>query len=333
MFQFVTEGFETYMKRKLLSVAHNRYDNFISHKYKGLLAEKIDKSSIKVLDSFKKMFLVNSSKDSKISYRVDMEIGTCSCETGQNGSPCSHQAAIVLHYHVESVNLVPTLHPTLRQKVAFLALGNQASKTTAFYSALHEGIKPMTVTENVGNTSDFSGTSWDVIRAGTLDDISENNSEKIILDQSEKAELIGKIDDLAQSLKNHLDSNDPQLIPGIKKFIDRFNAMKSTGQLASAMHTFGTQTRAGVSLASENRRWGKRIGVQATASGRRKHGSKGKGQVIAGRPRNSYVNKVEAYEKHSRYNIPTRKKNQINRKRQHNLSENIKIGKQNGGKW
>ena len=153
----------------------------------------------------------------------------------------------------------------------------------------------------------------------------------MILDSSQKADLISKIDSLAQSLKNHLDSNDPQLIPGIKKFLERFNAMKSTGRLASAMYTFGTQTRAGVSLASGNRRWGKRIGVQAMASGRRKYGSKGKGQVVAGRPRTSYVNKVEGIEKHPRYTIPTRKKK--HKKRQHNLSQNIKIGKQNGGKW
>ena len=53
MFQFVTEGFETYTKRKLLSIAHNRFD-FISTKYKGLLADKIDKSSITVLDLKKK---------------------------------------------------------------------------------------------------------------------------------------------------------------------------------------------------------------------------------------------------------------------------------------
>ncbi len=44
MFQFVTESLETYMKRKLLSISHNRSDNFIFAKYKGLLAYKIDKS-------------------------------------------------------------------------------------------------------------------------------------------------------------------------------------------------------------------------------------------------------------------------------------------------
>ncbi len=94
MFQFVTEGFETYMKRKLLSIAHNRFNNFISTKYKGLLADKIDKSSITVLNYTNKMFLVNSSRDSKVTYRVDMEIGTCSCDIDKNGTPCSHQAAV-----------------------------------------------------------------------------------------------------------------------------------------------------------------------------------------------------------------------------------------------
>ncbi len=89
MFQFVTESLETYMKRKLLSISHNRFDNFISAKYNTLLAYKIDKSSITLLDVIK-MFFVTSSKDSKVSYRVDMEIGTCSCDIGKNGGPCSH---------------------------------------------------------------------------------------------------------------------------------------------------------------------------------------------------------------------------------------------------
>ena len=62
MFQFVTEAFETYIKRRLLIIAHNRFDSYISSKYKGLLAEKIDKSSIIVLNFSKKMFTVKSSK-------------------------------------------------------------------------------------------------------------------------------------------------------------------------------------------------------------------------------------------------------------------------------
>ena len=95
MFQFVTEGFETYMQTKLLSIAHNRLHHFISTKYKGLSADKIDKSSITVLNITNKLFLVNSSRDSKVPYRVDMEIGTCSCDIGKNGTPCCHQAEVV----------------------------------------------------------------------------------------------------------------------------------------------------------------------------------------------------------------------------------------------
>ncbi len=47
------------------------------------------------------------------------------------------------------------------------------------------------------------------------------------------------------------------------------------------MHTFGTHRKTTSSLSSGVRCWGKRIGVQATATRRRKYGSKGKGQVIA----------------------------------------------------
>ena len=85
------------MKRKLLNIAHNRFDNFISTKYKGLLADKIDKSSITVLALQKKKFLVNTSRDSKVTYRVYMEIGTCSCEIGINGSPYSSRSVLLFH--------------------------------------------------------------------------------------------------------------------------------------------------------------------------------------------------------------------------------------------
>ena len=72
-------------------------------------------------------------------------------------------------------------------------------------------------------------------------------------------------------MKTHLDCNDPQLISGIIKCVDRFDCMKTTGQLASAMHTFGTQRKATSTLSSGVRCWGKQIGVQATATGRRKY--------------------------------------------------------------
>ncbi len=103
-----------------------------------------------VLDVNKKMFLITSSKDSKVSYRVEIEIGTCSCDIGKNGAPCSHQAALVLRYNIASVYFVPTLHPSLRQDIAILALGNKASKSIEFYSSLHEGKQWICATEECG---------------------------------------------------------------------------------------------------------------------------------------------------------------------------------------
>ena len=41
MFQFVTEALELSYKRRLLSIAHNRFDHFIAVKYRGLNANAI----------------------------------------------------------------------------------------------------------------------------------------------------------------------------------------------------------------------------------------------------------------------------------------------------
>ena len=58
MFQFATEALELYHQRKLLSVAHNRVDHYISVKYRGLNASKIPKEHIEQLPNDADQFLV-----------------------------------------------------------------------------------------------------------------------------------------------------------------------------------------------------------------------------------------------------------------------------------
>lgn len=92
-----------------------------------------------------------------------------------------------------------------------------------------------------------------------------------ILDAAKKEDLIDKITSMSDTLKDKLDTNDPQLIPGIEKFLVKFHelsSLPSDGRLASALHLFGLEYRRGTSILSCQRRWGKRIGVQATATGR-----------------------------------------------------------------
>ena len=76
----------------------------------------------------------------------------------------------------------------------------------------------------------------------------------------------------------------------------------------------------------------KEIGVQATASGRRKYGTKGKAPAQQGRPcKQTLAIRRPATE--SRYTIPIRARNQVKKKRLHSLAHNIRPGQQNAGKW
>ena len=138
MFSFVTECLELYYIRKLLSVAHNRIDHYISLKCHRLRCVSIAHEHIRSLDENNLTFLVDSLSERGVKYLVDMHLGTCSCTAGQDGSPCSHQAAVVRHHHIPSVNCIPTLVPEVRQQLAAIVMGSKAMRDQQFYSCLHQ---------------------------------------------------------------------------------------------------------------------------------------------------------------------------------------------------
>lgn len=95
MFSFVTESLELFYIRKILSVAHNRFDRHISLKFQGLKCADISLAQVQEVDKAELTYLVNSRTERGVRYLVDMKLGACSCIAGQDGSVCSHQAAIV----------------------------------------------------------------------------------------------------------------------------------------------------------------------------------------------------------------------------------------------
>ncbi len=109
------ECFEIYYTRKLLSVAHNRMDRYVSLKFQGVKSAGISVEHISTLNKDDCTFTVDSQSERGIKYLVDMTLGVCSCTAGQDGSPCSHQATVVKHYHIPAVNCIPTLSPESRQ--------------------------------------------------------------------------------------------------------------------------------------------------------------------------------------------------------------------------
>ena len=114
VFHFLTDTLESYHCRKLISVSNNRLDSYIALKFQGLHAAKISKECIQETEC-KNVYIVQSKTDCTMSYTVDMIVGVCTCPPGIDGSPCSHQAAVSIHYGRAFINCIPTISPKVRQ--------------------------------------------------------------------------------------------------------------------------------------------------------------------------------------------------------------------------
>ena len=121
---------------------------------------------------------------------------------------------------------------------------------------------------------------------------------------------------------------------GVKKFIDHYKKMSnSTAVIFSSVHSFGSHVlgRTVTSVKGGSICRGRRIPVQAAATGRRKYGSKGKSPATAAeRPlytkQKRHVMFVSSY-----YNLLCQ--HQPKGKRPHNLALNVSKGSHNVGKW
>jgi hypothetical protein len=63
-----------------------------------------------------------------------MSIGICTCYKGLDGSPCSHQSAIMIIYSIENVNCIP-ISSEGHSQFAFLALGDKAILDNKYYTS------------------------------------------------------------------------------------------------------------------------------------------------------------------------------------------------------
>ena len=239
MFSFVTECLELYT-RKLLSAAHNRIDRYISLKFQGIKCANISPEHITQLDSNAKTYLVNSQTERGVKYLVNMELGICSCIAGRDGSPCSHQAAIVKCYHVKSVNCVPVLSPDSRQLLATIALGCNSIQAPQFYSSLHENSLSASTPSVDAPASNFDG-SCDLLLG-----ISEEESTQIGKeDQDEDVNydsILEGIDEVFADMKARI-KDSVVVAQGTQTFLKRYKEMASgkfsNAALGSALYKFG----------------------------------------------------------------------------------------------
>jgi len=243
----------------------------VSLKFLGKNAEKIPKDAITPLTDCDDQFMVHSRQESDTEYLVDMSLATCSCPAGRDGSPCSHQHAVVLHFQKASLNYIPTMHPAARQQLAYIALGEKAEKSLQFYASIgqkhDEEQNPNALEDTVGGP-DFSAPCWSTIRDGGKDEVEESEDAK----DNQLQKLSTELDEVVADLKQQIQC-DPQLASGVLKFTDRYFKMRRNRThtlLVSAFHRFGWNYGGGTVASGKGGilRRGKRIPIQVTAAGR-----------------------------------------------------------------
>ncbi len=223
----------------------------------------------------------------------------CICPKGQDGSPCSHHACVVLAYGEKSCNFVATIAATARFKIARLGLGDGAVKDQAFYASihqktLHQQYQHESTVESTHEEShpQLDGTEWDLIRAGAIESETETDKkspEDNLGDQDGKyLDLCERIDEMATALKDMVNCRDEQFTGGVSKLLTRFDKLstpQSRPKLASAFHQFGWELSSTTASRAGQLRHGKQIAVQATAADRRRKGvTRGKHKQICGPP-------------------------------------------------
>ena len=231
-----TETMERYYQTKLLSVAHSRLDRFISMRYQGLNAKAYEKGMITQVSNT--IYTVQSNTECGVTYNIDMDIGTCTCPAGRDGSPCSHQAAVALHYRCNTVNCIMTT-PQGKMLLAFIAYGENAVSDLAFYQAVGSSQEPI------------QSTSLESMQIHGIDECQvpkeppQSSPGQQGEDQSDRADdraLCARIDSMAQCIKKRLVEDSAFKQSVVKKFLATFetlSAKHTNSHLTSAFHKFG----------------------------------------------------------------------------------------------
>ena len=106
MFFFVTEVMEIYYQKKSLSLANNRVESYVGLCFQGLNSIALVSKISHHTDNG--WYKIQSQTNRGEYYSVNTNIGFCTCPRGKDGSPCTHQAAVLIQYGSTSSAVV---HP------------------------------------------------------------------------------------------------------------------------------------------------------------------------------------------------------------------------------
>ncbi|CAG8663417.1 10514_t:CDS:2 [Funneliformis caledonium] len=122
IFQFIIITMERFFERRVLKIAHKHVGHlriakrFLYPNWETINMDAIQKTCVD------NEFLVLSIKDANTFYIVNSEIGVCSCPVGMTGTPCKHQGAVSMKYHLSNFNFILSLTLNDRITYAYIAL-------------------------------------------------------------------------------------------------------------------------------------------------------------------------------------------------------------------
>ena len=298
LFEFLTVTFELYYERRLLAVAHNRMDRYISLRYKGLGAGKVHPDSIRKSTESDDAYFVTSSVYANKEYEVNTKNWTCTCTVGRtgypSGEPCKHQHSVAIKYTLTAPNLLPYFNGEGRYLHALIALGHDKVGHKSFYAGMTEHLSPSPSLQNAPlETNTCTHVDEDDLNCNISHDEGQENLDIMlsIIEEQEKLEneVFTLSNEFMEDVRVRTKEVDVQFLSGLKKFFTTYldtvknaePATSATPKLASLLHTYFSQQ-----IPSSTKVAGSRhMHVQPTAIARRRDGiSKGSKLAPAGRP-------------------------------------------------
>ena len=123
VFQFITMSMERFYILRLLNFAHRHPGHlrlakrFLCPGWDTVNMDTIQKGNAE------NEFVVESVQKTGLFYIVNSGIGTCTCPIGMTGTPCKHQGAVSVKFHISTFNFLPSLTANDRIVYAYIALG------------------------------------------------------------------------------------------------------------------------------------------------------------------------------------------------------------------
>lgn len=110
-----------FYKLKLLGIVHKHLGHTIAKRFFCPGWKTVDESLIQQT-TIENEYLVPNTRESGVFYVVNSVIGTCSCFVGITGTPCKHQGAVSVKFHIPNFNFLPSLTPNDRIVYSYIAI-------------------------------------------------------------------------------------------------------------------------------------------------------------------------------------------------------------------